>query len=286
MSLTKSDFIRSHMLMLSQSAQNYDLTNRKERLRSVRDLERLYFSLLRFVKPSLIVEAGAKGGEASIRAREYSPDAQITAFEANPYTFKKFSKAGKLKHANVSYIHSALSDAEGTVSFMLRAKVAGEVQTKTIGHGSLLTPNRDDVELEECIVEATTLDKHFSGFDNKDAFLWVDVEGANAQVLKGGEDFLRDQVGFAFIEVEDRSEWSDQWLGKDVHEFLFGLGFLPCARDFQSRYQYNVVYVHEHYLELDYLKHSLAQYQSSASFAKIHHQNSCPSSDDLRHEAF
>ena len=48
------------------------------------------------------------------------------------------------------------------------------------------------------------------------------------------------------IEVEERREWDGQeWLRADVIDFLGTHGLVPVARDRQSRFQFNIVFVRE-----------------------------------------
>jgi hypothetical protein len=46
-----------------------------------------------------------------------------------------------------------------------------------------------------------------------------------------------------FIEVEERTFWDGQWLDHDVSVFLQKHGLIPIARDYQSLYQHNVLFL-------------------------------------------
>lgn len=250
---------------LLRSAQNYDLQLPQEKIRSVTDLENLFFRVARYLKSSVFIEAGAKDASVSERARHYLPNARLVAFEANPHTFKKYKSNARMKKAKIEYLHTALSNESGSITFSLQSEVEGVKRSKTQGDGSLLTPNLENVKLETHTVKATTLDQFFANETFDDAIMWIDVEGAVDQVLSGGTKLFTDNVGIAFMEVEDREMWKGQWLSHDVHAFMFDKGFTPIARDFQSRYQYNVIYVHERLIHVDYLRYCLAMHASMSA---------------------
>lgn len=44
------------------------------------------------------------------------------------------------------------------------------------------------------------------------------------------------------IEVEDQAYWDGAWLYSDVLSFLLSFELIPVVRDFQSRFQYNVIF--------------------------------------------
>ena len=46
------------------------------------------------------------------------------------------------------------------------------------------------------------------------------------------------------VEVEEQPFWgSEHWLRRQVVSYLFDLGLVPVARDFEYRYQYNILFV-------------------------------------------
>lgn len=261
--------LRTYELFLLGQSANYDLSLKKERTRSVSELEKLFFRILNYVQPDAFVEAGAKDASTSERARSHLPNAKITAFEANPNTYKKFKSHPRMKKANINYINNALSDKIGKLDFSLQAEVDGVLQSKTKGDGSILKPTKSDIKLQAHSVDATTLDKFqiTEGFSN--AFIWIDVEGANKQVLLGSENALMQSTNAVFMEIEDRAYWESQWLSHDVHKFMVNNKFIPIARDFQSRYQYNVLYIHEKCYEIDYVKFAIQMHFSKTNMDKL-----------------
>ena len=55
----------------------------------------------------------------------------------------------------------------------------------------------------------------------------------------------------------------EQWLRADVVSYLYDRGLIPVARDYQSRYQYNIVFVHRDLRDVDRVRWALTQFQSA-----------------------
>jgi len=249
-------------LALFHSATCYDLSRRSERQRSVIELEHLFFRILRELGPDLFIEAGAKDGATSRRARRYLPRARITAFEANPHTHARFAPLHAAHPEGISYLHRALSDADGTVSFNVRI-VGG--RRSADGQGSLLAAQDSAVGHQRVSVPASRLDSWFPPGSFGRCAIWMDVEGASEQVLTGGEGILG-QIDALFIETQDRAHWDGQWLAGEVRDYLARHDLVPFARDYQSRYQYNVLFLNAAHLRNARIRLFLSEYLSAARY--------------------
>lgn len=243
-------------------AQSYDLSRKEERQRSVSNLENLFFRTIRELKPDVFIEAGAKDGGTSRRARTYLPDAKITAFEANPYTYERFAPSFKDKSDGVTYLHRALSDADGQVTFNVRV-FGGKPSAD--GQGSMLKSQEATADSKAVTVAASRLDSHFKPASFDRCAIWMDVEGAYEMVLKGGKGILN-KIDALFIEVEDRSTKQGQWLAGNVMDYLADFDLMPLARDFQTRYQYNVLFLNRRNLRNDRVRLFFAEFLSAARF--------------------
>ena len=210
-----------------------------ERERSTQALVELFFDLVTSVGVDVFVEAGAKEASASLRAVE-SGVTPVVAFEANPYTHKRF--VASLTQAGVDYRHLALSDRSGDVTFLVRRREDGVPMAD--GQGSLLVRPDHEPGYEEVIVSAVTLDDELGRVDGRVA-MWVDVEGAVAEVLGGAATVLT-RADVVIIEVESVERWIGQrWLDSDVIEHLERFGLRAVGRDMQSRWQYNILFVRD-----------------------------------------
>lgn len=250
--------LRSHDLALLASSSNYDLTNSADRLQSTYDLQRLFLQIVRIFEPDLFIEAGAKDAGISRRARTFLPSARVVAFEANPFTHRRFDVMHDNAAVGVEYLHLALSEQAGTVTFNLLAAEDGTPAAD--GNGSLLRHEAPPNGFVEVNVEAVTLDGFF-GDSFTQCALWIDVEGASKQVLSGAESVL-DRASVLIIELEDRAFWGQEWLRPQIYSYLYDRGLVPVARDFQARYLYNVIFVRESLLETDRLRWALALHSS------------------------
>ena len=218
----------------------FDLSTRSGRAVSVRQLEELFFEIVSGFSPALFLEAGAKAADASLRARKLLPRATVVAYEANPYTHERFSKKRDYEAEGVDYRNLALGSSPSEVTFNVRKTDDG--QPSADGQGSLLKNIEYEPGHIQVTGEATTIDATLREFDADDCILWVDVEGASREVL-GGADRALARASAIFIEVEDREYWDSQWLSQRVLLELNHAGLVPVARDYQSRYQWNVVCV-------------------------------------------
>jgi FkbM family methyltransferase len=245
-------------LSLLQLAQQFRLESPDERKRSTRELEHLFFSLVRRFAPAWFIEAGAKDARASRKVADAQTAKQIVAFEANPYTYERFSHKYDFPSLGIDYVHTALGAHAGETSFNVRRTDDGVPIAD--GQGSLMVAGAYAPGHERVTVPMKRLDDHL-GARTPSVALWIDVEGAHEQVLAGAERAL-ELAQLVFIEVEDHAFWDGQWLWSDVHPCLFGHGLVPIARDFQSKWQYNVVLVRRSLLGSRELRTALANYHS------------------------
>jgi len=252
-------------LLTFRTAYFYDLDSQEDRNKSVRNLEKFFFRLCGAIKPRLFVEAGAKDAAVSMRARRYLESSRIVAFEASPVNFEEFKEDARIWENDIEYCNLALSDRDGSIKFNVRsANGVGAVD----GRGSILDLQESEgVEVIPVDVPAVSIDGFFkdesAGLGADDIAMWVDVEGALEKVFMGGRSVLR-KVKMMFVEVEDRPLWDRQWMRKDVLDFLSAYDMVPVARDYQSRYQYNMVLAHSSLLNHDRFRFILAKHFSDS----------------------
>lgn len=230
------------LAQISEAAQFYDLREREGRKASARQLRQVFYGLQRALKPAQFIEAGAHNAATSLKIREVSPETKVTAFEANPHNFKKFSARTDFAAAGVAYRLNALTDQEGPVTFNVLIEEGGVARAPASGRSSLLTRADTTARHAEVTVAGTTLDA-VAGEQSGTLALWVDVEGAAGKVLAGATRTLP-RVQSMMIEVETRTFWSGQWLHTDICAHLMGLGLIPVARDFEFRHQFNILFLH------------------------------------------
>ncbi len=238
----------------------YEVVDPETRLRSVRALVELFFDLVESVDVRRFVEAGAKDGSASLRAVRRGGIQCVVAFEPNPYTFRRF--ASEFEGSGVTYEQLALVDGDPRqVTFYVKRTSEGSPWAD--GQGSLLIPTDHPPGCEEVTVEGVTLDSYLGAPDGVSTALWVDVEGASAGVLRGAAALLQD-TSVMIVEVEERPAWEgQQWLAPDVIAYLRRFGLVPVARDRQSRFQFNIVFVRANCLRHPPVSGAIGRWQSA-----------------------
>jgi len=216
------------------------------RARSAGYVSEWFFELTDLLAPQLFVEAGAYRADASRRIRQRHDDCRIVAFEANPYNYRQYVDELDFASSRIDYLHLAVTDRPGPVTFNLRVKQDGEVLRKVTGNSSLLRRTATDVEYEAVTVDGVTLDDFFADAHEERIALWIDVEGASRQVLTGGEALLR-SADLVMIEVEEKFMWEGQWRSLDVIDFFLRSGFVPLTRDAEYDQQYNIVFASQRF---------------------------------------
>jgi FkbM family methyltransferase len=173
------------------------------------DLSEQFFEMQKEIKPDYCIELGAHAAEfSSSISKELNVSA--TAFEAGPEIYELYRD--QIDNDLVDYVNYAASDVDGEIDFMIHEGAL---------HGNNSTLKRNGYEEMQKVhkVKSYKIDTYFKDIEFKNACLWIDVEGANKNVLLGGVETLK-RVSSIFIETEDIPYWGDQWLTLDVISFL------------------------------------------------------------------
>jgi FkbM family methyltransferase len=186
------------------------------------------------LKPTISIEVGAYKAEFS--KTMIGKVNTIYAFEASPFVYNNFKNEIPKE---INYINKTISNTSGAGTFKMRndTNPAKEVRN------SILAPHEAyNILYSELGVETTTLDEYFKDTE-ENICLWVDVEGANKEVLLGASKLL-EKVSSIHIEIENHHFWQDQWLYNDVINYLAGYGFkeLDFADILPYRKQSNVIF--------------------------------------------
>ncbi len=247
------------------------------RKRSVAALRELFFTLHKTAKIDVALEIGAKEATYSQRVRELLPEAAVFAFEANPYIFARTKRDQDLESRNIEYLHTAVSDRSGSISFFLQTRRNGKPLKRTVGSNSLMA-RLGDVETEEISVPSVRVDEFIAERGLAGAMsAWIDVEGAIGLVLEGFGEQLENFL-MLFCEVEEREFWDSQWTWPVVQRYLALRGFWPVARDFEFNSQHNVLFLHEKLLAKAEARNVLAHHYSVLA-AAAHQPEPSPARD-------
>jgi FkbM family methyltransferase len=211
----------------------------------------LFEQLCIAIKPDIFLEIGAHGAEFSSLLASKLANTKIYAFEANSHVYEKYKNRVDPK---VIYINKAVGiDSQNKNIYIPRSIPSGDgfmnlslVNLTT----SLKKRENDKVTSDVEICECTTVDDViYSGPSPKKAILWIDVEGAVGEVLFGAHRALKGDVAALFIEIEKVSAWSGQWLAPEIDQYLEMLGFVQLARDSETSWQFNQIYIKKEYLK-------------------------------------
>jgi FkbM family methyltransferase len=206
---------------------------------SVRDLKNLFFDKVLQQNPEFFVEAGAFKATISKKLSKKLKNTKVLAIEANPYNYNAF-KSG-FDNTNVTYIHAAISELDGT---QIPFYVNKDIKSVIAGNNSIKRKTRDkDYEIQ--YVNSLTLNTilNMNGFD-KDTHkicMWMDLEGAAYEGILSLGSYL-ENVTLLFVEVEQYQIWKDQKTSSEIQDFMLKHGFTIVGADFQYSTQYNILF--------------------------------------------
>lgn len=192
--------------------------------------------------PELSVEIGAHEASFSVRLKRSRPQIEALAFEANPYVFEKYLTELDSYPESVKYMNAAICNQTGSVDIYIPTVWPHGSFPKTNAISSLLPRANKHFEYEIARVPAYTLDDAVQDITFREAVAWIDVEGAQRDVIEGASKFLS-RASAVYIEVETTEVWSGQTMANDVSELLSQYGLVPVLRDNLAKRQFNEIYI-------------------------------------------
>jgi FkbM family methyltransferase len=213
-------------------------------------LEVFYIELCSVLDAGLCLEIGAHEARGMHKLRNRLPEARLIAFEANPYVFEHYAAR---VDKSISYLNKIISHDDKPKTLLIPRVMPTPGGQRELPRGNLTSSirprNVDKVEYEEVTVASTSIDEIIA--ENKDrtpAVAWIDVEGAAGEVLFGAKDTLKQDIAVLYIELEKNQTWKGQWTDEDIHRYLSAYRFIPLARDKQTPWQYNQIYIKQNLL--------------------------------------
>lgn len=187
-----------------------------------------------------IVECGAHYGEDTIRFLYTLPQCTITAFECDPRNYAILHK--HLSKEPRCHLHPCALGNENKTTIFYQAYKDEELQDKykwigindfkehklgNSGSSSLKKSSRSDlVNSQEILVNMRTLDSYkLSRID----LLWIDVQGAEKDLLKGSKKTLQ-HTKYIWIECDELT-YEDAMTEKETKQFLETLNFKCVKKD-------------------------------------------------------
>jgi len=206
-------------------------------------LDKMYYSIITDIIPCThLLEAGAYEGNMSYNIISKMPNCNVIAIEANPYNYENFHK--RFIDTSAKYLHCALSNENGSVTFNVQKKINGNDVGLIRGNNSILERSNGNIEYESVTVQSYKIDELFDLQSGDMMTMWLDLEGFAYEVLTGGtETFINTYC--IKIEVETKQFWKEQKLDSDIIQLLEGHGFKKVFRDWESPKQYNILFMKE-----------------------------------------
>lgn len=189
-----------------------------------------FHALLWLLEPEVVLDVGSMDGSDSKRFRRLLPDAELVAFEGNPYNFRAMLDDPQIARARIRLVNNLVSDSAGQRSFFVQ-RPSPETGVFNRGVSSLTRREQDGVSVEEVQLDAIRIDaflaRDYPGASS--VALWIDVEGHAYSVLEGiGTAAAR--VGLVHVEVETAEVWPGQKLESEVLKLAVASGLVPIAR--------------------------------------------------------
>jgi FkbM family methyltransferase len=197
------------------------------------DLSDTFMYLQKELCPTMSIEVGAHNAEFS--KAMLGKIEKIYAFEASPDVHDRVVKD---LPDGIKYLNLAVSDKAGIIKFEIQERTEPSIT------GNNTIKNRlEDTEYRYVYIKTVSLDDYFVDMD-ENICLWIDVEGANEEVLLGAKNILK-KVSSIHIEVETIPFWKNQWLYEDVSQYLAGYGFKEHSSANVDIYghQKNIIYL-------------------------------------------
>jgi FkbM family methyltransferase len=189
----------------------------------------------------IICDIGSRDAQEGISLMQQLDGKELHVFEANPNAARlcreNLAQFASESRANIATFNPvAVSDRVGELRFY--PVNTGLSENKDSGFSSLFRINPDYTKArgrivqDEVVVHATTLDEYFRDREQPD-LLWIDVEGAELQVLRGAEKVLRGvtllhiEVSFRPMQVGKPLFWE---ISKHLNDHGFGFhGFMEVS---------------------------------------------------------
>lgn len=211
----------------------------------------LFDALLVGFQPNIVCDVGSYNGDEAARFRSLLSDAHIFIFEGSKQNIDRYiSPREDLKFVNIH--HTAVSDHDGETTFyILEAREEG-IDWRRMANS--LNPRVDGHEGVPVIVPCTTLDSFFqneTGGDKTFA-LWIDVEGALDQVIRGAESVLQQTV-LLKVEIERKAFWEGQILANEVVSLIESKGFISLGDTYfeGASEQSDVLFINRRWLDMN-----------------------------------
>lgn len=176
-----------------------------------------------------ILEIGAHHGTDTLRMTELFPDATVHCFEPEQRAIRQFRQAIPPDHPQITLHECAVSDLDGEMQFYPSQGRQSEKRPEGWDDSGSLRPPKRHLEICKDIsfgapvtVQTRRLDSWLRehSIDHVD-FIWMDVQGAEDQVLRGAGDMIP-SIDLIFTEYSQKELYAGQFNLRQLVKLLPG----------------------------------------------------------------
>jgi FkbM family methyltransferase len=213
-------------------------------------LTRRFFSLLlKAVRTDCVCDIGSRDAEESLFFRHLLPDSVVLAFEASPSNYEMMAAREDLRANRIEIFPYAVCGRNGRATFYVIDDQADKDTMRQLHHipqsedvekilrgsSSLLshegpTPIKQNVEVETRRIDDFILGQYPS---MKRIGLWIDVEGAEYDVLEGMAK-IQDRVVALHVETARTPMRIGQRTTDELLPLAASMGFVLCGSNMEE----------------------------------------------------
>lgn len=191
--------------------------------------------VFKVVKPvKTVVEIGACQGFDTLRLLNNFRGCTIFSVEPKPVNIAEWKKKHD-KNPKAHLFEGVISGIDGTIQLHVsddKYRGASSIREPT----KALLQRYPGLSFGEIVVQSMTLPSFFDFYDIDGVdFMWVDVQGAERDIIDAGYEVLEKKVRYLFIEVGIEEVYAGQSLVDEIVQML------PCFR-VVGRFQDNLFF--------------------------------------------
>jgi FkbM family methyltransferase len=178
-----------------------------------------------FVAPTdVCVDVGAQCGSWTVPLSRLVPKGKVIAFEAFPYYARVLQATVRLlMRRNVQVVNAAVLDKSTSAEVVWKDESGRRLTGFTHVAGT------DENTTETLTVHGVTLDGYTQSLSERIAFVKIDVEGAECQVVRGAQSLVRRHRPLFCIEMSEVHYQRYSHTVADVFALLGGQGYVACV---------------------------------------------------------
>jgi FkbM family methyltransferase len=215
-----------------------------------------------------ICDIGSCDLSQSLEISEIFPEAKIYAFEPCPRNYQNaLERLNNSNKNNISLYETALGESIGTIKFYpmddtnpgasSKYKLMGKSTLEELWYGRWNHYQDREIEVKQNTLDNWRKENNVEKVD----LIWIDVQGAELDVFKGGVETLKD-VKAILTEAGLKAYYDGQSLKPEIDKFLSDNGFVEIKEAFQyngSDCEANLIYIKR--TEYENIKKNLEVYQ-------------------------